>query len=128
MTIELFTLCDGAYNYNDKLTIVGSWTSIGVNEAPAKIPVGVAMRVRIEVGEKGKKELRIQFLNPNKSIIPAEIVASLDVKQSKEIAYINLAATVQGFPISQVGQHFVKVLIDDNVIAEYPFVVEMKKR
>ena len=127
MTIELFTLCDGAYNYNGKLTIVGSWTSIGVNEIPSKIPVGVAMRIRIEVGEKGSKEMKIQFLNPDGSTIPTDIVASLDIKQSKEIAYINLAATIQGFPISQIGRHTVKVIIDENLIAEYPLVVEAKK-
>lgn len=128
MTIELFTLCDGAYNYNNKLTIVGSWTSISVNETPAKVPIGVAMRIRIEVGEKGKKEMKIQFLNPDTTIIPTDIVASLDIKQSKEIAYINLTAMIQGFPISQIGQHFVKVLVDDKKMAEYPLVVEMKKQ
>lgn len=127
MTIEFFTLCDGAYNYNDKLTIVGSWTSIGVNEIPTKTPVGIAMRVRVEAGEKGKKEMRIQFLNPDSSVVPTDIVASLEVKPSKEVAYINLAATIQGLPISQVGQHIVKVAIDGHVVAEYPFVVEMKK-
>ena len=127
MTIELFTLCDGAYNYNNKLTIVGSWTSISVNEIPTKSPVGIATRVRIEVGEKGKKEMKIQFFNPDNTIIPTDIVASLDIKQSKETAYINLAGTIQGLPITQVGQYFVKVMIDNDVMAEYPFVVEMKK-
>ena len=127
MTIELFTLCDGAYNYNGKLTVVGSWTSISVNETPAKIPIGVAMRIRIETGEKGKKELKIQFLNPDKTVVPTDIVATLDIKQSKEIAYINLAAMIQGFPVTQIGQHFVKVIVDDSVIAEYPLVIETKK-
>ena len=127
MTIELFTLCDGAYNYNDKLTIVGSWTSISVNEIPAKIPVGVAMRIRIEAKEKGKKEMKIHFLNPDGTKVPTDIAVSLDIKQAKEITYINLAAMVQGFPVTQVGQYVVKVISDNDVIEEYPFVVEMKK-
>lgn len=127
MIIELFTLCDGAYNYNDKLTIVGSWTSIGVNEIPAKIPVGVAMRIRIDIGEKGTKKMKIQFLNPDNSIIPTDIVATLNIKQSKKTSYINLAAMIQGFPISQIGQHVVKVFVDDNLMAEYPLIVEKKE-
>lgn len=121
MTIELFTLCDGAYNYNGKLTIVGSLTSINVNQLPAKVQMSVAIRMRVEAEESGSRQIKIRFINPDGTAIPTDIVANVDLSSSNEMSYINFAASIQGLPITQDGLFTVEILIDDKRKATYPF-------
>lgn len=126
MTVELFTLCDGAYNYNGKLTIVGSLTSVTVEKIPARIQMSVAIRMRVEAEENGSRQFKLRFVNPDKTIIPARIVADLELSPSEEISYINFAGTIQGLPIGQEGVYMTEVLIDDNCIGTYPFSIHNK--
>lgn len=126
MTIELFTLCDGAFNYNGKLTIVGSLTSVTVGEFPAKIQMSVAMRMRVDAEEDGSRQIKMRFVNPDNTLIPTEIVADVNLSSSKEISYVNFAATIQGLPIMQKGEYKTEILIDDEVIETYPFSVKQK--
>lgn len=126
MTIELFTLCDGAYNYNGKLTIVGSLTSVSVGELPAKLQMSIAMRIRVEAEEKGNCQLKIQFVNPDGTVIPADLVINTELDSSEKISYLAIAATIQGLRIEQAGNHVVRVTIGDNIVGEYPFDIIKK--
>ena len=47
MVIELFTLSDGAFNYNGKLTIVGALTTINLESLPSRVKTALAMRMRV---------------------------------------------------------------------------------
>lgn len=126
MTIELFTLCDGAYNYNGKLTIVGSLTSITISQLPAKVQMSVAIRMRVEAEEHGDRQIKIRFVNPDHTVIPVDIVANVNLTPLKEISYINFAASIQGLPIIQNGMFAVEILIDNELIGTYPFNVQKK--
>lgn len=126
MTIELFTLCDGAYNYNGKLTIVGSLTSVSVGELPAKLQMSIAMRIRVDAEEKGNCQLKIQFVNPDGTVIPADLVINTELDSSEKISYLAIAATIQGLRIEQAGNHVVMVTIGDNIVGEYPFEITKK--
>lgn len=126
MTIELFTLCDGAYNYNGKLTIVGALSSVTVSKLPAKVQMAVAMKIRVEADEEGSRQMIIRFVSPDGKDIPTDLVVDLNLDDSKVLSYISLAASIQGMSISQTGHYTVKVMMDQKMMAEYPFVVNQK--
>ena len=127
MKVELFTLCDGAYNYNGKMTIVGTITNIGVPDVPISIPIGLAMKLQVDPNESGTKQLVISFVNPDGSNIPADLKIQLDIEAQKEVSYIALAANIQNFPIAQLGLMTIKVSIDGNLLNEYHINVLRKE-
>lgn len=129
MTIELFSLCDGAYNYNGKLTIVGTLNGIAVPQLPAQIKVSLAMRMRIGQGDQGDKNMIIHFVNPDGKNLPVELAVKLNIVPTEEPeSYITFAADIQGLPLEKEGHYSVDISVDDKQIGNYPFNVQIKKQ
>lgn len=149
MRVELFTLCDGAYNYNGKLTIVGALTTISPETLPCRIKLGVAMRIQVDSKNKGTNNMAINFLDPDGNRLPVDLTVELDVKHTLDtvrphtsqagkvveldvkhtpdtVSYITFAADLQGFPIEKEGSHKVVIVIDGETLATYSYNV--KKR
>ena len=127
MRIELFTLCDGAYNYNGKMTIVGTLTSLGVPKVPVNVQLGIALKIMVEPEESGIKNLAIRFFNPDGSSISADLTAQIDVKPKEEKSFISLAANVQNFPLSQLGEHTIQIIMNGEVLSDYKIRVVIKE-
>lgn len=128
MTIELFTLCDGAYNYNGKLTIVGTLATMNPGSLPVRVKMGVAMRLRVENHETGEKDMHIRFKAPDGKYLPIDMAAKLNIIPTDDpFSYIMFAAEIQGFPIDTEGVYCSEVTIDDVVKSEYPFYVKTRK-
>lgn len=119
MTIELFTLCDGAYNYNGKMTIVGTITHKYVPQVPTNVQLGLAIKIKVAPKESGTKQMMIRFVNPDGTDIPADLKLQLNLESRKETSYISLAANVQNFPLTQLGEHTIKILMDDSLLSVY---------
>lgn len=129
MTIELFSLCDGAYNYNGKLTIVGTLNGIAVPQLPAQIKVSLAMRMRVGREDVGEKKMLIHFVNPEGKNLPVELAVKLNIVPTEEPeSYITFAADIQGLPLEKEGHYRVNVSIDGEQIGDYPFNVQIKKQ
>lgn len=129
MTIELFSLCDGAYNYNGKLTIVGTLNGIAVPQLPAQIKVSLAMRMRVGHEDQGEKNMIIHFVNPDGNNLPVELAVKLNIVPTEEPeSYITFAADIQGLPLEKEGHYSVDISIDDKPIGNYPFNVQIKKQ
>lgn len=127
MRIELFTLCDGAYNYNGKMTIVGTLTSLGVPKVPVNVQLGLALKIMVEPEESGMKNLTIRFFNPDGSTLSADLTAQIDVKPKEEKSYISLAANVQNLPLSQLGEHTIQIMMNGEVLSDYKIGVVIKE-
>lgn len=128
MTIELFSLCDGAFNYNGKLTIVGTLNGIAVPQLPAPIKVSLAMRMRVGREDVGEKKMLIRFVNPEGKNLPVELSVKLNIVPTEEPeSYITFAADIQGLPLEKEGHYRVNVSIDGKEIGDYPFNVQIKK-
>lgn len=127
MKIELFTLCDGAYNYNGKLTVVGALTTLNPEAIPCRIKLGLAMRIQVDSKDEGEKVMTVSFMNPDGDKLPVDLTVNLDVKPASEpVSYITFAAELQGFPLEQEGSHRVLIAIDGEPMATYSYNV--KKR
>ena len=46
MEIDIFALCDGAYNYNGKLTLVGTYDQIVLNSVPQSFRSSLAVKIK----------------------------------------------------------------------------------
>lgn len=101
------------------MTIVGTITNIGVPEVPINVTFGLAMKLQIDPGESGTKQMVIRFVNPDGTDIPADLTIQLDLESRNELSFISLAANVQNIPISQLGLVTIKVLIDGELLNEY---------
>lgn len=129
MNIELFTLCDGAYNYNGKLTIVGTITTINTDSLPTFAKLGLAMRLRVEPEDVGEKIMLINFYAPDGSKLPIDLTVNLEIKPTPDpISYITFAAELQGIPLEKEGSYNVSVSIEDNRIGLYSFNVMLRNK
>lgn len=126
MTVELFALCDGAYNYNGKLTIVGTLSDMEVASFPTKINIGIAIKIKLDPGETIGDDLAIRFYDSEESKLPADVNVVLDVRPMKGVSYISVAANVQGLPVEKNGGYKAKLIADEKIEAEYTFKVEQK--
>lgn len=127
MKVELLALCDGAFNYNGKLTIVGALSDYNASTVPTKINIGLALKIRLDANENIEGGLKIVFYNPDETVIPVDINVDLTTKTTPEMSYISLAADIQGVPITQYGCHHVKVYLMDECLSDYSFKVIEKR-
>ena len=81
MDIRVFTLCDGAYNYNGKLTIVGTVDHIKVSKVPAIASIGLALKVTNIAGGGEKKRITIIFKTATGENMAPEIVFEAETKE-----------------------------------------------
>lgn len=126
MTVELFALCDGAYNYNGKLTIVGTLSDIEVSSFPTKVNMGIAIKIKLEPEETIGDNLAVWFYDSEDSKLPADVNFALEAKSIKRVSYISVAANVQGLPVEKDGGYKAKLTADGKIWAEYTFTVEQK--
>lgn len=123
MTTNIFTLCDGAYNYNGKLTIVGTTDNIKVPTIPFVAGVGLALKVSFTPQENGKKNVSILFQHNNGQLIMPEVKLQSEVKSKDGVGgKIVIAGNIQGLNIQSLGAYQCIIKIDESVI-ELPFNV-----
>lgn len=127
MVIDLFSLCDGAYNYNGKLTIVGTLDSISVPEVPAKVQFGIAMKLRFDATETGAHTLIVRIKDVNGKNVPPDMKLGLNIKPSDVSTIVSLAVNAQGLPFDKFGEYSVDVLVDDEVKGSYVFSIQKKQ-
>lgn len=121
MVVDLFTLCDGAYNYNGKLTIVGTLDTISVVELPAKVQFGIAMKLRFGKEEAGNHTLIVRIKDPDGNNIPPDMKLCMPINPSVADTVVSLAVNAQGLSFDQIGKYKVYILVDDAVKGTYTF-------
>lgn len=121
MVIDLFTLCDGAYNYNGKLTIVGTLDSISVPDVPAKVQFSIAMKLRFNPDEEGKHTLIVRIKDANGKNIPPDMMLDLDIAPAEASTVVSLAVNAQGLPFDKLGLYNVDVIVDNVLKGMYAF-------
>ena len=126
MVIDLFTLCDGAYNYNGKLTIVGTIDTMFVPEVPAKVQFSIAMKLRFDTTESGKHSMMVRIKDVDGKNIPPDMKLDLDIQPSEADTIVSLAVNAQGLPFDKFGKYQVEVLVDDVLKGDYAFKLQKK--
>ena len=121
MEIELFTLCDGAFNYNGRLTIIGTYDSILASQFPWNIDLSFALKLFVPKGESGEKTISLQFLSQDGDSFAANLQASVVVPESESAGHIALATTIRGVSFPKPGSYLIRIFENDRIMKEFPF-------
>lgn len=117
MELRVFTLCDGAYNYNGKLTIVGTADNLKVPKVPVLASIGLAVKIIVDEDSIKKDEIRINFKTISGENMTPEIKFEAEIKNQ-----IVIAGNVDGLNIKELGDCYVELKVGSNVFT-LPFKV-----
>ncbi|MBP5540241.1 MAG: hypothetical protein J6X88_01200 [Bacteroidales bacterium] len=117
MEVRVFTLCDGAYNYNGKLTIVGTIDNIKVPKTPVITSVGLAIKIALTANESGKKKINIYFKTKDGELMAPEITFDAEIKDQ-----IIIAGIVDGIKVNEIGDCVVELMVGNSLFT-LPFKI-----
>lgn len=113
MTLDLFTLSEGAYNHNGHLTIVSTIDFINSESFPYQMPsLGIAVRMEFLATEQGKHLMVIQCTDEfgNKSL---DMNVDMDVPEAEHNTIVCLASNVNGVQFQHPGIYTFTVNVDN---------------
>lgn len=116
MKLELFAICEGAFNNNGRLTIVNTYDYVNVAEFPVKLSIGVAIKLRFSKEEYGEKTFVLNIVNREKNQTFAKMEAKTIVPQANEEVILNLASNVQNFAFQEPGMYDFNLTYEGNEI------------
>lgn len=123
MKVELFALCQGAFNNNGQLTIVNTFDNFGIEAFPARISFGLALKFYILPYEEGDKTLSISILNEQKeSIIPA-IPTNLHIERFEKASHMGLAINLQNVLFEKPGEYNVHLELNGTRLDDFAFEI-----
>ena len=130
MTIDIFTLCDNARNYGDKLVIMGSYTNIVTKSFPLTIPeIATVTRIRFHDDEREEYDIQIYLKKENNDtylITPQKVKAN-----TKEILgknpVINYIVKANNVVIPEPGVYKMILSINDKIQATSDLYVDESK-
>lgn len=123
MKFELFTLCDGAYNYNGRLTIVGTYDNVLAKSFPWKTDLVFAMKLFVPKSETGKKKISLKFLNTVGNNFAADINAQVDIPKSETNGHIAFSSVLRGVSFDKPGTYVIRIEENDKKLKEFAFDV-----
>ena len=124
MKTILFTLCDGAYNYDGRLTVVGTFDQIRMLSIPGTARTSFALKFLIPETELAQKaEIRIEFRDVNNNPISESITKSIPIPDTQK-GYIHLAmaGSIQ-LNVAEAGKHRMLCFIDNRQVEELEFAI-----
>jgi hypothetical protein len=127
MKVEILTLCDAAtVDAGGKLNILGSFDRLNANQVPVVHPqCSLAIKLRFERLEEGKKRLRIAFVDSDGAPVMPTIDAATEVKfqGNDSTATVSLALNIQQLKIPKFGDYSIDLAVDDRHEASIPLSV-----
>lgn len=115
MDIRLFTLCDGAFNYNGKISIVGTIDNVKVQQLPFDANIGFAVKLAFPESEAGLKKISLQFLDPDGDDMMPALESDINVLADGGYGKISVAGNLQGLKFTKEGAHTVVLKVNDKV-------------
>lgn len=125
MTVDIFTLCDSAKEYQGKLVIVGTFNTIVANQFPVIYPeLAIVARIIMNQEEKGEHSLEISVKKKNEDIYlinPFKLEVNNNGLEA-EIGNVNLIFNANNISIPSEGKYIVTLKIGDTVKESTLFV------
>ena len=128
MIIEIFTLCDNAQVYDNKLVVVGPFSQIISGSFPATHPsFSIVGRISYEHEENGTKtfKLTVSDSDGNDLISPFELKAEVKVEPN-ETANINFNVNLLQTQFDKPGIYKVRLISEDIDRTIKLYVIEKK--
>lgn len=127
MKVEIFTLCDAAtVDAGGKLNVLGSFDRLNAKEVPVTHPqCSLAIKLRFERVEEGKKRLRIAFVDSDGASVMPTLDAQTEVRfhGNDSTSTVSLALNIQQLKLPRFGEYSIDLAIDDRHEASIPLFV-----
>ena len=127
MKVEIFTLCDAAtVDAGGKLNILGSFDRLNAKQVPVTHPqCSVAIKLRFERVEEGKKRLRIAFVDTDGASVMPTLDAEIEVRfpGNDSTSTVSLALNIQQLKLPRFGEYSIDLAVDDRHEASIPLLL-----
>jgi len=127
MKVEIFTLCDAAtVDAGGKLNILGSFDRLNAKQVPVIHPqCSLAIKLRFERIEEGKKRLRIAFVDSDGAAVMPTLDAATEVRfqGNDSTSTVSLALNIQQLKLPRFGEYSIDLAVDDRHESSIPLFV-----
>jgi hypothetical protein len=127
MKVEIFTLCDAAtVDAGGKLNILGSFDRLNAKQVPVIHPqCSLAIKLRFERIEEGKKRLRIAFVDSDGAAVMPTLDATTEVRfqGNDSTSTVSLALNIQQLKLPRFGEYSIDLAVDDRHESSIPLFV-----
>jgi len=127
MKVEIFTLCDApTTDAAGKLNILGSFDRLSAKQVPVIHPqCSLAIKLRFERLEEGKKRLRIAFVDSDGAAVMPTLDATTEVRfqGNDSTSTVSLALNIQQLKLPRFGEYSIDLAVDDRHESSIPLFV-----
>ena len=122
--VDLFAICEGAYNHSGHLTIVSTHDDFIVSAVPTRVSFGLAFKFFIKPDVEGTKKLTISIQDDQGAdVIEPCISANLEIVKMNHPSHIAMAINLQNVLFTKFGQYDVHLEIDGVKLDNFAFEV-----
>lgn len=125
MNIETFVTCDFAQDNMGKLTVVGMFDTINAKQLPLTHPfMCIALRMRFMMHELGKHSIRIEFRDPNDTLMLMPFEGQIDVSNiGTDSGTANIVLNHMAMQFKIHGKYLIRLFIDTVERASIPLYI-----
>lgn len=119
MNLELFTLCEGAFNSNGRVTIVNTYDILKSPNVPCSMTLGFAIKISFNKEEKGEHKISLPIVIEQSNREVGKLDSAFNLPEAEEVGYLNMVANVQNMSFPEFGWYRIEVKIDGMKLGEY---------
>ena len=129
MKVEIFALCDAATDQSGKLNILGTFDTILAPQIPLLYQnCVVAVKMRWEKIEEGKKKIRITFSDVDGQPVIPPLEAEMTVQiagnpQNANTTATNFILNIQQIRLERIGEYAIDLAINGRIEGSLPLYV-----
>jgi hypothetical protein len=112
---EIFVLCDAATDILGKLSLLGTFDTIGVPQVPFLYPAcAVALRIRFDAVEEGEHTIRLKLIDEDGQSMGPVFEGRVMVQTAPGAAYVthNAVFNLQQLQLPRAGEYTFELTID----------------
>ncbi|MEO5712900.1 MAG: hypothetical protein ABIT37_05370 [Luteolibacter sp.] len=127
MQCEIFTLCDAATVTAGKMSLLGSFDSLGARSFPARHhQCAVACKLRLDEADSGEHELVIRIIDPdgNDVLEPSRTAFHKTIGEDRTSVHLHIWQ-INGFRLPKHGEFYIDLILDGTVLCRQPLHVRL---
>jgi hypothetical protein len=131
MEIEIFTLADFAQDNNSKLTIVGTFDAIHVQQFPVSHPnCSLACRLRFAAKESGDHDFLLRLIDSKGTELIKPITGNISIAQpaNGQFTSINIVVNFNQLQFAEAGRYSFELYIDGDWKSGLPLFLAKAKQ
>ena len=124
MKLKLFSICEGAFNNQGRLTIVNTYDMISASSFPLKMALGIAMTMAFSKDDGGKHMIVLHITNMKNEAEIAKMESEVTIPQDDNGGFLNFVSNVNGFVFPEAGDYNFDLTVDGTSIGGYVMKVK----